>query len=86
MNFMKNYSVNSFDADYRTPLHLASAEGRTEIVKYLISKGAMLCQDTFGNIPIHDAKFGLNREIVKMLNDVRIKQQDKFKTDHQFID
>ena len=34
--------MNSYDADFRTALHLAAAENRLDIVKYLIDKGAVM--------------------------------------------
>ena len=34
--------MNSYDADFRTALHLAAAENQLDIVKYLIDKGALL--------------------------------------------
>ena len=61
--FKKKFNVNSFDADFRTPLHLAAAGGHSLIVKFLLDQGAILSQDSFGNIPIHDAKRIKNREI-----------------------
>lgn len=70
---MKGYDVNSYDADYRTALHLAAASGHANIVEYLIQKGAKMSMDTFGNIPIHDAKRIENREILNMLDSVELK-------------
>ncbi len=73
--------MNSYDTDFRTPLHLAAASGHAGIVEYLISKGALMSQDTFGNIPIHDALRNQNREIVKLLDNVELKVNSSLGTD-----
>ena len=62
-NYKKKFNVNSFDADFRTPLYLAAAGGHSYIVKLLLEQGAILSQDSFGKIPIHDAKIIKNCEI-----------------------
>ena len=36
----QHVDVNGYDYDRRTPLHLASASGRTEVVQYLLDQGA----------------------------------------------
>jgi len=62
--------VNAQDADLRTPLHLASAEGHIDIVKFLVDHGACLQNDNFGNLAIHDAKVGNHREVKELLQTV----------------
>lgn len=42
-------------------------------------------EDTFGNIPNHDAKYRMNRELIQILNKVPIKCNDKFAFDHIMI-
>ena len=45
------------DYDQRTPLHLASAFGHLDIVKYLISTGVKVSPvDRWGATPLNDAK------------------------------
>jgi glutaminase len=42
--------VSKGDYDFRTPLHLAASEGHSEVVKFLVSKGANInAIDRFGN-------------------------------------
>lgn len=72
--------MNAYDVDYRTPLHQAASIGNLEIVHYLIEKGAYLAQDTFGNIPIHDAKRNNHTKIIELLKHVPLK------TDHKHVD
>lgn len=52
--------VNKGDYDNRTALHLAAAEGKYHIVKYLIDKGANnKAVDRWGQTPMDDAKRSL---------------------------
>ena len=47
------------DYDGRTPLHLAAAEGRSEVVELLLSHGVRAApQDRWGMTPLDDAKRG----------------------------
>ena len=49
--------MDSEDYDQRTPLHLASAFGHLEVVKYLISTGCKVSPvDRWGATPLNDAK------------------------------
>ena len=49
--------MDSEDYDQRTPLHLASAFGHLDIVKYLISTGVKVSPvDRWGATPLNDAK------------------------------
>ena len=53
----QGWSINFSDYDSRTALHIASAEGHFEIVKYLVNHGAsLLIKDYFGNTPYDEAK------------------------------
>ena len=56
----KGVSVNFADYDKRTPLHLAAAEGKVEVVRFLLEKGAVSTKDRWGNTPLDDVN---NREI-----------------------
>lgn len=53
--------VNCSDYDKRTPLHLAAAEGKVEVVKFLLEKGALSTKDRWNNTPLDDVN---NREII----------------------
>jgi glutaminase len=45
------------DYDKRTPIHLASAAGNLEIVKYLVKSGVNISpRDRWGATPLNDAK------------------------------
>lgn len=53
---------------YFTPLNLASYEGKTDIVKYLLSKGAdVKAKDKEGSTPLQNAAAKGHFDIVKML-------------------
>lgn len=52
------------DYDRRTPLHLAAAEGHTEIVKFLLESGVKPLPDRWGGYPIYDAIAGNHDDIV----------------------
>lgn len=47
--------VNYADYDKRTALHVAAAEGRTNCIRLLLSAGARLTYDRWGNLPVVDA-------------------------------
>lgn len=51
---IEKIDVNFCDYDKRTPLHLASSEGHSEIVKLLLQNGAKVKKDRWGNTPIHE--------------------------------
>ena len=50
--------IETGDYDRRTPLHLASAEGHTDVVKFLLDHGVEPSPDRWGGYPISDAKAG----------------------------
>ena len=54
------------DYDRRTPLHLAAAEGHTDIVKFLLESGVKPLPDRWGGYPICDAMTGDHHEIVRL--------------------
>lgn len=60
--------LNAQDYDGRTALHLAAAEGKMNVVHYLISRGAEVSpMDRWGNMPIDDAMNGNHATIVDYL-------------------
>lgn len=59
------------DYDHRTPLHLASAEGRSQIVSYLIAHGVdPNPRDRWGNSPLGDARRHGHRAVENILREV----------------
>ena len=60
------------DYDIRTPLHLASAEGHTHVVKFLLDHGVKPIPDRWGGYPISDAKNGNHQEIIDIFNNLDI--------------
>ena len=73
-HYGSTYDLNVGDYDRRCPIHLASAEGQTLIVKYLISRGVNVnCEDRFGNTPLLEALRGNHAEVAKMLRDAGAK-------------
>ena len=61
-------SVNSCDHSGRSALHLASAEGRLEIVEYLIEHNANLfIKDKWGNEPLHEACMAGHTAVIQAL-------------------
>jgi len=70
LQVLKNIDLNAADYDLRTAIHLAAAEGKTEMVRYLIDKGAKLApKDRWGNTPLDDAKRANHNEVVEILTD-----------------
>ncbi|XP_069086794.1 glutaminase liver isoform, mitochondrial [Pleurodeles waltl] len=59
------------DYDSRTALHVAAAEGRLDVVMFLIEgcKVNPFMKDRWGNIPLHDAIQFDHLEVVKVLRD-----------------
>ena len=51
----KKVDVNTKDGDGATPLHFASSRGHTDVVRWLLSKGARVALDKFGRSPLNDA-------------------------------
>jgi len=64
--------------DQRTPLHLAAASGKLEMVKFLAEEcGADLCQDRFGLLPIHDATQNGHTEVRRYLQGRKLQAQQE---------
>jgi ankyrin repeat protein len=66
----KGASVLACDYDHRSALHLAAAEGRATVVRYLIDhKADVTVKDRFGCDPLRDAIRGGHAEIQQMIFD-----------------
>ncbi len=62
----KKVQVNDGDYDRRRPLHLAAAEGRVEVVKFLISNGADVnAEDRWGNTALDDALAAKHDNVIR---------------------
>lgn len=60
--------VDSTDFDLRTALHVAACEDQSDVVKYLIERGANVnAEDRWGSTPLADAQHYGNIEICKIL-------------------
>jgi glutaminase len=64
----KGIDIDSSDYDGRTPLHVAAAEGHTNIVDYFIeTKRNLAPKDRWGGTPMRDAKKNKHNDIVELL-------------------
>ena len=64
------------DYDIRTPLHLASAEGQTEVVRYLLNNGVQPIPDRWGGYPISDARDNGHNEIVELFTKLDVNYSE----------
>jgi len=75
-------NVDGSDNDHKgTPIHGAASGGKTEMVKFLIGKGANVrAKDEYGSTPLHDAAYRGSTEIVGILlhNGAEVSAKDKF--------
>ena len=57
-------------------MHLAAAEGHTEIVRYLLAAGAdPQPTDRWGGTPVTDAETGCHTQIAKLLTQAADKKE-----------
>ena len=66
------------DYDIRTPLHLASAEGQFEVVKFLLDHGVKPIPDRWGGYPISDARNNNHKKIVDLFEKLDIEYTEPF--------
>ena len=66
------------DYDIRTPLHLASAEGQLEVVKFLLNNGVKPIPDRWGGYPISDARNNKHHKIVDLFEKLEIKYTEPY--------
>ena len=65
---VRGYDQDAADYDRRTPLHLAAAEGRGHVARYLVDNGARVSpEDRWGGTPIDDALRHGHSELVAWL-------------------
>ena len=64
--------------DIRTPLHLASAEGQLDVVKFLLKNGVKPIPDRWGGYPISDARNNNHQEIVNEFLKLDIDYSEPF--------
>ena len=76
----KGVSLDVYDYDFRTPLHLAAAVGNYDAVKWLIDNGAQLTVDRFGGLAVHDALRNNHERIAELLQDHRIQSDVTFES------
>ena len=59
------YGVNLNEKDFNaaSPLHYACIHGNPSLVAYLLSEGAKITVDKFGNTPLHDCSVGGHLEV-----------------------
>lgn len=62
------YDLNLGDYDNRTPLHLAAAEGKLEVVKFLVENGANVnTVDRWNSTPLNEAEKYNHKEVSEYL-------------------
>jgi glutaminase len=67
----RGVDINCVNPDQRTALHVAASEGKTEVVEYLLSKGANpKVKDRWDQTPLENAKYGKHQKIINLLEDV----------------
>lgn len=56
------------DYDHRTPMHLAAAEGQTEVANFLLERGVdPNNRDRWGGTPLADATLGKHEAVIELL-------------------
>ncbi|QCE01151.1 potassium channel SKOR-like [Vigna unguiculata] len=70
---------NLKDYDYRSPLHIAAAEGLYFMAKLLLDAGAnVFTKDRWGNTPLDEARMCGNKNLIKLLEDAKSAQLLEF--------
>ena len=64
----RGVDLNEYDYDGRTCLHLAAAEGKQDIVRFLLAKNVYLTpKDRWQNTPLDEANRGEHACVVSLL-------------------
>ena len=67
---VRGFDLNDADYDLRTPIHLAAAEGREQVVRYFIDNGAAVNpMDRWGGTPLDDARRHGRKRVAKLLEE-----------------
>ncbi|KAL9316386.1 hypothetical protein ACSQ67_017387 [Phaseolus vulgaris] len=70
---------NLKDYDYRSPLHIAAAEGLHFMAKLLLEAGATVFnKDRWGNTPLDEARMCGNKNLIKLLEEAKSAQLLEF--------
>ena len=65
---VRGFDQDAGDYDKRTPLHLAAAEGREDVVQYFLENGAAVnLKDRWDGTPLDDAYRHGHKKVVKLL-------------------
>lgn len=60
--------MSATNQDFRTALHIAVAEGKTDVVKHLLLSGANLhIRDRYDRVPLSEAILNDRHEIIELL-------------------
>uniref|UniRef100_A0A3Q3DZL8 Uncharacterized protein n=1 Tax=Labrus bergylta TaxID=56723 RepID=A0A3Q3DZL8_9LABR len=82
---LSSVDMEQRDYDSRTALHVASAEGHTEVVRFLLEacKVNPVPRDRWGNTPIEEAvQFG-HHDVVAVLQEYQSKQDAPTEADEK---
>ncbi|KAL2317285.1 hypothetical protein Fmac_031161 [Flemingia macrophylla] len=70
---------NLKDYDFRSPLHIAAAEGLYLMAQFLLEAGAsVFSKDRWGNTPLDEARMCGNKNLIKLLEDAKSAQLSEF--------
>jgi glutaminase len=74
--YLQGVDLTVADYDRRTPLHIASAEGHLNCVKFLVEKARVPCRpvDRWNNTPADDARYHAHPEIADYLENWDMKR------------
>ena len=72
-SWFQGNNLNAGDYDGRTPLHVAAAEGKFEVVEFLVKLAQVNPnpKDRWQKIPLHDAILFNRTKVIWFLNDYR---------------
>ncbi|TKY56680.1 Potassium channel SKOR [Spatholobus suberectus] len=70
---------NLKDYDFRSPLHIAAAEGLYFMAKLLLEAGSsVFTKDRWGNTPLDEARMCGNKNLIKLLEEAKSAQLSEF--------